>query len=74
MTTEEFTQIMKSYGYEVVPSGNDLLFEKRDCSPAPYGFVDTHAVNSFEVREIPSRVVQIIMKYASTSVTNRKHF
>lgn len=73
MTTEEFTLAMKSYGYEVVPSGNDLLFEKRDCYPAPYGFVDTHAVNSFEVREVPSRVLQVILKYAGTAFVKRNH-
>ncbi|MFC6261972.1 MULTISPECIES: hypothetical protein [Levilactobacillus] len=73
MTTEEFTKAMRAFGYEVVPSGNDLLFEKRDCCPAPYGFVDTRSVNGFEVREVPSQVLQVILKYAGTAIAKRSH-
>ncbi len=73
MTTAEFTAAMKKLGYEVVPSGTSLIFEKYDSSPTAYGSVDTQALNYFEVRNVPSRVVQVIMEYASTPFIKRNH-
>ena len=73
MTTAEFTAAMKKFGYEVVPSGNSLLFEKYDSSPTAYGSVDTQAVNCFDVRNVSSRVVQVILSYASTPFIKRNH-
>lgn len=73
MTTSEFTASMKNFGYEVVPSCNSLIFEKYDSSPTAYGSVDTQAFNCFDVRNVPSQVVQVILSYASTPFIKRNH-
>ncbi|AYM03589.1 hypothetical protein D8911_11565 [Levilactobacillus brevis] len=73
MTTTEFIIAMKKLGYEVMPSENGLLFEKYGSSPTAYGSVDTQAFNCFDVRNVPSQVVQVILSYASTPFIKRNH-
>lgn len=73
MTTKEFIQEMHDFGFEVVQSGNDLLFQSPDFDMSVWGSVDIQKFNTFEVRGTPSRVVQVIVEYARTPFVQRDY-